>query len=89
MADGALHDLQEGDFLALLLRNTGADEAEGLVPYTVDDWAKLYNAQGALREPESIVTRLLATKEDFAVGDVVSFKEADYRTYSLEMRNRH
>ena len=88
IGDGAPHNLQEGDFLALMLRNGGTTEAEGLVPYTVDDWAKVYNAQGALREPGTIVTRLLMTDKEFAVGNVLSFKDADYRTYSLEMRNQ-
>jgi len=87
VADGTPHALQEGDFLALLLQNSGETHAPGLVPYTVDDWAKIYDPSGALREPESIMTHFLTSQGDLAVGDTIRFKEADYRTYSFEMRN--
>lgn len=86
--NGETYDLKQGDYLGLVLINEGDQAGPGLVPYTVDDWAKLKWADGTPRYPDGVVSYLATTQDHVEVGATLTFGKADYRTYSFEMRNR-
>ncbi len=81
-------DLKLGDYLGLVMTNTSAKLTNGLVPYSIDDWAKISWPDGTPRFPDSIVTHFQRMKELPQAGKTYTFDETDYRTYSFEMRNR-
>ena len=81
-------EIKLGDYLAILMTNTSDGAQDALVPYTVDDWARVSWPDGTPRYPDSIVTHILRTDEVPQVGQMLTTNEVDYRTYSFEMRNR-
>ena len=67
--------------------NDGGKDSKGLIPYTVDEWAKIKWKDGSARFPDGVVTYSAQTKAKLKLGDTITFQDADYRTYSFEMQN--
>ena len=82
-------------YFGLVFTNTGSAPAMAPVPYTEDEWAELRRADGSIRYEngyghwQGYVTLQLETAgTEPAAGSSLVFKDADYRTYSFELRNR-
>lgn len=80
--------LQQGDFLGLMLTNTGSAPAAALVPYTEDDWAKQILADGTTGYPDGVITYRMLLDAPPADGAELVFEDFLYRTYSYEMRTQ-
>jgi hypothetical protein len=91
---GETFPLQQGDYLGIVFTNPGAAAAPGVIPYTVDDWAKLRWPDGTTRYAngfghwQGYVTMRVISSEAPAAGQRLVFRDADFRTYSFEFRNR-
>lgn len=77
-----------GDYLGLILSNTGAETAKGLVPYSDDEWAEVTDASGAKAYPLGLVTYLIDFNGTPPAGVELNSPKPDYRTYSFEFRSR-
>ncbi len=86
--------LQQGDYLGLVFTNAGTEAASGVVPYTVDEWARLRWPDGTIRYLDGYghwqgsVTMQVRSSAAATVGQRLVFERPDYRTYSFEFRNR-
>lgn len=93
-ADGRTFPTRQGDYFGLVFTNTGSESGAAAIPYTVDEWAKIKGADGTTLYPNGTgawhgyVTLRLASEEAPAVGTQFVFGDAEYRTYSFELRNR-
>jgi hypothetical protein len=91
---GTLFPLQQGDYFGVVFTNAGPRPGPAVVPYTVDDWARLTWPDGTTRylngfgHWQGYVTMQVTSPEAPAVGARLVFEDADYRTYSFEFRNR-
>lgn len=94
VAGGETFALRQGDYLGIVFTNAGAETAPGIVPYTVDEWARLTWPDGSTRylngygHWHGYVTMTLVSSDAPAAGQRLAFRDADYRTYSFEFRNR-
>lgn len=91
---GGTFALQQGDYFGVVFTNPGAEAAPAVVPYTVDDWARLQWPDGSTRylngygHWQGSVTLQVRASEAPTVGQRLVFDAADYRTYSFEFRNQ-
>lgn len=85
--DEKLFDLKQGDYLGMVMYDELGEKSPGLIPYTVDDWAKLTWKDGTKRIHDGSVTYSTQTEGQLNIGDMLTFQDADYRTYSFEMQN--
>lgn len=85
--DGTPFDLKQGDYLGVALLNQGDDPAAGLVPYTDDDWTDLVWSDGTTNYVDGVVTYKMVSADPVQPGDVITFEDPAYQTYSFEMRN--
>jgi hypothetical protein len=91
---GDTFPLQQGDYFGVVFVNAGARPAPAVIPYTVDDWARLKWPDGTTRylngygHWQGYVTMQVASPKAPAVGQRLIFRAADYRTYSFEFKNR-
>lgn len=77
-----------GDYLGLILSNTGAETAKGLVPYSDDEWAEVTVAGGTEAYPLGLVTYLIDFDGTPPAGVELNGRKPVYRTYSFEFRSR-
>lgn len=89
IADSDTFDLKQGDYLGMVLLNQGTEPAKGLVPYTEDNWTDLVWSDGTTNYVDGLVTHKRVLDEPAQTGDVLTFEETAYQTYSFEMRNAH
>ena len=80
-------DLKQGDFLGVFLINESGAPGKGVIPFTTDDWAKITAPDGTTRLPKGYVTYRLELDQIPGPGGVLKFEDADYLTYSFEMKN--
>jgi hypothetical protein len=86
--DSDVFTMQLGDYLGIVFTNTGSAPATAPIPYSEDEWAKLYNADGSLNLLDGYVTYRLETSGTPRAGQSLVFRDAAFRTYSFEFRNR-
>ena len=87
IAAGTTFDLKLGDHLGLVLYNAATESGSGLVPYTDDTWINPVWSDGTTKYVDGLVTRKQVLTKPAKVGDIITFDEETYQTYSFEMRN--
>jgi hypothetical protein len=80
--------LRQGDYLGMVFTNAGRTSGVAGIPYTDDDWAVLKNLDGSTWLRDGSVTYRVATPDTIRVGQRLHFKDAAFRTYSVEFRNK-
>jgi hypothetical protein len=80
--------LRQGDFLGMVFTNTGRASGVAGIPYTDDDWAVLKNPDGSTWLRDGSVTYRATSPDTLRVGSRVVFRDAAFRTYSVEFRNK-
>jgi hypothetical protein len=80
--------LRQGDYLGMVFTNSGQASGVAGIPYTDDDWAVLKNPDGSTWLRDGSVTYRATTPDTLRVGHRVVFRDAAFRTYSVEFRNK-
>ncbi len=86
-ADASTFRLRQGDYLGVVLTNTGGESASAPIPYTEDDWAKL-SRNGITWLRDGSVTYRLTNAAAPKAGQRLAFEDMDFLTYSVEFKNR-